>query len=582
MRPLPPPCPSGVARWVALALTLAGCDTPVAGPLGVASDQHRGPPERGGWLHLASYTNVRTLDPAVAFDEVANAIEHFLFATLVDFSPTGQGFVPDLAERWETSDDGLRVVFHLRRGARFHDGTEVLASDVKRSIERALHPDTPCPVSSFYERIAGYREYTGRKAATLAGVKVEGDHVLAIELTEPDATLLSVMALPTMAPVCRSAGSTYDRDFARKACGAGPFVLKSWDPGRAVRVERFGGYYDPEKPYLDGIEYALAVPTFTQRFKFEGGQLDYMREFGEADLLRYQASPAWKGRGATEPSRVVHSLFMNNELPPFDRAPFRRAISAAIDREQIAAVRPGSVSAASRIIPAAIPGYDPSPGQRFDLARARELMREAGYPYDPTTGRGGYPKELTYVAINDSFDVEAAQVIQQQLARIGVKIRIRPQGWPAYLAETSRRRTTALGSDGWAADFPDPSDFFEPLFATKAINDEDSQNRAFYSNPALDKLLDEARREPSTEKRLALYHRAEDMVLDDAPWAVLYSKRWFELWHPYVHGYRIHPARSEALAFAWVDQRARQAALSGKAALPLSRERLALWARGGR
>lgn len=567
-----------VAVGLASLALLAGCDAPVAGPIGRSGDP-QATPRRGGWLHVASYTNVRTLDPAVAFDEVANAIEHFLFAKLLDFSPTGQGFVPDLAERWEVSEDGLRLTFHLRSGARFHDGTEVLASDFKRSIERALHPDTPCPISSFYERIAGYRAYTQRKSSSLSGVKVEGEHRLVIELSEPDSTMLSVLALPTAAAVCRSAGSVYDRDFTSHPCGAGPFRFQSWEPGRHVRVERFEGYYEPGRPYLDGIEYALSVPTFTQRFKFEGGQLDYLREFGEADLMRYTASPDWKGHGAWEPSRVVHSLFMNTEMSPFDNRSFRRAISAAINREQIAAVRPGSVRPASRIIPAAIPGHDPSPGQRFDLARALELMRDAGYPYDPATGRGGYPAEIPYVAISDSFDVEAAQILQQQLARIGVRLRIRGQGWPAYLAETSRRRTVAFGSDGWAADFPDPSDFFEPLFATKAISEEESQNRAFYSNSSLDKLLEEARKEPSVERRLALYHQAEELVLDDAPWAVLYSKRWFELWHPYVRGYRIHPARSEALAFAWIDPDSRAAARSSRWAPPLSRGQLALWVR---
>lgn len=578
MTSLPLPALALVAL-VALAGLAAGCDTPVAGPIGRTGEE--GAPRRGGWLRVASYTNVRSLDPAVSFDEVSNAIEHFLFAKLLDFSPTGRGFVPDLAERWEVSDDGLRITFHLRRGARFHDGNEVLAADFKRSIERALHPDTPCPVSSFYERIVGYRDYTQRKASSLAGVQVAGEHLLVIELSEPDATMLSVLALPTVAPLCRSAGPVYDREFTLNPCGAGPFRFRSWEPGRHVRVERFDGYHEPGRPYLDGIEYALGVPTFTQRFKFEGGELDYLREFGEADLARYLASPAWKGLGAWEPSRVVHSLFMNTELPPFDSRPFRQAISAAINRDQIAAVRPGSMRPATRILPSAIPGHDPSPGQRFDLALALDRMREAGYPFDPATGRGGYPRELTYVAISDSFDVEAAQILQQHLARIGVRFRIRGQGWPAYLAETSRRRTVAFGSDGWAADFPDPSDFFEPLFSSRAISEEESQNRAFYRNPRLDALLDDARREPALDRRLALYHQAEDMVLDDAPWAVLYSKRWFELWHPYLRGYRIHPARSEALAFAWIDPEAKAAARSDRRAPPLSRGQLARWIRPG-
>jgi ABC-type transport system substrate-binding protein len=566
---------------VAALVLLGGCDAALPGPIGSAGDP-AAPPRRGGWLRLASYTNVRTLDPAVAFDEIANAIEHFLFAKLLDFSPDGEGFVPDLAERWHVSDDGLRITFHLRRGARFHDGDEVQSRDIKRSLERALHPDTPCPISSFYERIAGYQAYVQRKASDIAGLKVEGDYTFVVELSEPDATMLSVLALPTAAPVCRSAGARYDRDFSARPCGAGPFRFQSWEPGRHVRVERFDAYHEPGRPYLDGIEYALGVPTFTQRFKFEGGQLDYMREFGEADLTRYLASPAWRGLGSWDLGRAVHALFLNNEIPPFDQRQVRQAVAAAIQRDQIAAVRPGSVRPASRILPPAIPGHNPAPGQRYDLDRALALMREAGYPYDPATGKGGYPHEIPYVAVSDSFDVEAAQILQQHLARIGLRIRIRAQGWPAYLAETSRRRTVAIGSDGWAADFPDPSNFFEPLFASRAISEEESQNRAFYKNPTLDALLESARKETDSTRRLDLYRKAEDMVLDDAPWAVLYTKRWFELWHPYLRGYRPNPSRSEALSFAWIDPDARAAARAQRWAPPLSRGRIARWVAGAR
>jgi ABC-type transport system substrate-binding protein len=558
-----------------MALLAGGCDDPVRGPLGPESDGLEGPPRRGGWLHMASFTDVRTLDAAVAFDEVSNVIEHLIYAKLIDFSPAGQGFVPDLAERWEQSEDGLRTVFYLRRGALFHDGGEVTAADVKRSIERALHPDTPSPVSSFYSRIKGYDAYTSRKAAHLEGVRVEGELVVAIELSEPDATLLSVMALPTMAPLCRSAGAVYDRDFARKPCGAGPYRLRSWEPGRAVKLERFEGYHDRSRPYLDGIDWSLSMPTFTQRFKFESGELDYVHELTESDLVRYTQSPLWKGRGLWEPSKAVYSVFMNTEMPPFDNAEVRRAVASAIDRDQVAAIRPGSVRPASRLIPPAVPGYDASPGQRYDFAAALEHMRKAGYPYDPATGQGGYPKELVYVGIGDSFDVEAAQIYQQQLARIGIRFRIRALGWPAYLAESARRHTTAFGADGWSADFPDPSDFFEPILSSKAISDEESQNRSFYSNKEFDGLLEQARKEPVWERRLAMYRQAEQMVIDDAPWAISYTKRWFELYHPYLHGYAIHPARSEDVRFVWLDVPARERALSARSALPLSIERLA-------
>lgn len=561
----------GTAALGLLAAAAIGCNDDVRPPLGRESDAlASATPKRGGVLRMATYTDIRSLDAAVAFDEVSNAIEQLLYAKLVEFAPSGQ-VEPDLAESWTVSEDGLRYVFRLRPGVRFHDGDEVLASDFKRSIERSLSPDTPCPASSFYERIKGYADYTGKKTKELEGVVVLGDHLLAIELSEPDATLLAVLALPVAAPVCRSAGRTFEREFSLKACGAGPYKLKSWEPGRSVTVERFAGYYRPELPYLDGIEWALSVPNFTQRFKFEAGEQDFIRDFSHADFMRYRASPAWKGRGDFEPSKAVHSFFMNTEMPPFDRVEIRRAVAAAVDREQIAKIRPGLVRPASRLIPPAVPGHDPSPGQRFDYAAALEHMRKGGYPYDPATGKGGYPEEIDYVTVGGSFEQEAAEVYQQQLARIGIRIRVKALAWSAYLAASARRGSAKLGTDGWAMDFPDPSDFFEPILSTKAITDEDSQNRAFWSNKEFDGLLDQARRELVWERRMELYRRAEAIVVDEAPWCISYNKQWFELWHPYVHGYVTHPALSEHVGAVWIDEGAKRRAIAARGAPPFSR-----------
>jgi len=558
-----------------LALSLAGCHPTVSNPLGVESDHHPGPPLRGGMLRIATSSDIRSLDSAVAFDETAAVLEQLVYAKLLDFSTAGDTFVPELAERWEASFDGLRYDFFLREDARFHDGNPVLARDVKRSLERTIHPDTPCPVKSFYERLVGYSDYVKRKAPHLEGIEVTGTYSLRFRLTEPDATLLSVLALPIAAPVCPSAGTTYDPAFSTHACGAGPFRLRQWDQGREVHFERFDGYYRPELPYLDGVTVSLVVPPFTQRLKFERGELDHFRDVSDLDAWLFRRSPAWAGRGGWEQPRSVFGIFLNTESVPFRNRELRRAVASAINRDELAALKPGSIQPASRIIPPGIPGHDPTPGQRFDYAAALEHMRSAGFPYSPATHQGGYPHELTLLAPSDGFGAQAGELFQQQLARIGIRIRIRALRWSAFLAESARRGQATLGIEGWGADYPDASDFFEPLLSSQSIADEDTSNRAFFSNSEFDRLLLEARRETDHQKRRELYRRAEQIFLDEAPWAVThYVKKW-EVWQPYLHEYSVHALLPQHVAFTWLDLPAKSRALALRHALPFSLTRVA-------
>jgi len=542
------------------ALAALGCSTGVAPPIGENRD---GPPQRGGVLRTAFFTDVRGLDAATAFDTAASAIESLVYDGLVTYDDAGK-LVPQVAERIDVSPDGKRYSFPLRRGVSFHDGAELTAADVKRSIERALHVKTPCPVPSYYERIVGFSAYHDGKADDLTGVKLDGDYQITIELTEPDATFLHIMALPIVAPVCKSAGKVWERTFASKPCGAGPFKVTRYENGQIIKLVRHDGYWDKGKPYLDGIDWFLSMQSFTQRFKFEQGDLDYIRELSEADSLLYRTTPAWRGRGAWEPSLTTGGAFMNTEMAPFDNRHVRRAVSYAIDREQLASVRPGHVRAHAKMVPNVLiapePGY---PQQTFDYARALEEMRLGGYPYDPKTGQGGYPKEIPYLAILDSYAQTAAEIYQQQLAKIGIRLKIQVVGWPTFLAKTSRRKTAQMGFAGWHADFPDASTFFEPILATKSIQDEESQNAAFFSNRQLDDVLDRARRSTDEAERKRLYREAEDIVVQEAPWATSYTYSYLELWQPYLHGYRPHPVLSQHVRHAWIDGGQKKVAARG-------------------
>jgi ABC-type transport system substrate-binding protein len=529
-------------------------------------------PVRGGVLRVATSVNIRTLDPALAYDEAALPIEELVFARLVTWDKEGR-VVPDLAEEVRSSPDGRTHTFVLRGGLRFHDGSELTAADIKRSIERALHPKTPSPAASSYAAIEGFEAFHKGEASDLAGVRVEGNRTVTIALREADATFLPLMTLAFMAPVCASAGVFADARSPSLPCGAGPFRIASWEPDQRIHLVRHEAYFRPGRPYLDGIEWLLNVRWSTQRYKFEDGAIDYTRELSGTDAALYRADPAWAPRPRFTLKHATYALFLNTELPPFDNRSMRRAVSFAVDPSVLEKINP-ILAPTDRVIPPSIPGPPRlSPMRRHDPALALAELERAGFPFDPKTGRGGYPNPIDLVTVPGGLEQQVAEIYQQQLAAVGIKVRLRIVSYPTYLAEVSRRRTTAMGLMGWTADFPDASNFFEPTLSTKAIQDEGSQNYAFFSNAELDRVLDRARAEQDREKRFELYARAEEIVRDEAPWVPSYGTRMMEIWQPYVQGYEPHPILPQRFHEVWLDPAARSLALGsrgdGSAALAL-------------
>jgi ABC-type transport system substrate-binding protein len=136
-------------------------------------------------------------------------------------------------------------------------------------------------------------------------------------------------------------------------------------------------------------------------------------------------------------------------------------------------------------------------------------------------------------------------------------MRIKQVSYTAFLAETSKRNHAALGYAGWSMDFPDPSDFFEPTLSSDAIQEEETQNRAFFANAEFDALLKRAHRELDPVVRAAMYRRCEEIVRDQAPWAIGFRPRWFEIVQPYVHNYEVDAKHTEDMRAVWIDVAAR-------------------------
>jgi ABC-type transport system substrate-binding protein len=266
---------------------------------------------------------------------------------------------------------------------------------------------------------------------------------------------------------------------------------------------------------------------------------------GIDEYMKFRESRAWQRYRDMHPEPVTVALAMNCELPPFDDVHVRRAVAFALDRASWQRLNQYRITPATQALPPMIPAYDGAlpNAQRYDLAMARREMALSRY------ANWSRPVEIW---VNEESRV-AAQFIQQDLGKIGLRVTPRPTSFATYLEETGKPRRVQAFTTAWSADFPDPSNFLF-LFATSSISrDGSSENRSFYSNPEVDALLVEAGADTNHEHRMSLYRRANDIVARDAPWAFLSHPQAMELWQPYVMGFRPHPVWSNNYRDVWLD-----------------------------
>jgi oligopeptide transport system substrate-binding protein len=493
---------------------------------------------RGGVLRLAAPEDVPTLDPALGYDTRSWFFEQHLFETLVAYDERA-ALVPGLAERWEVSADARRYRFTLRRDLVFSDGTPLTAGDVVGSLERVLDPRTRSQGAEYFRGIVGAEEFVRGEASHAAGLRAPDARVVDIELADPDPLFLHKLALLFAAVVPAERARRLGDDFTTQPLGSGPFVLREWRRGERIVLARNPRYRDRERPYLDGIVQQLGVNPELSWLMFESGELD-VTGIPPADFPAVMRDP--EQAALTIHATALETMFvgLNCEMPPLDDPRVRQALNYAVNKADVIALLNGRGVEARGIVPPNMPGYHVElAGYPFDPEKARALLAEAGFA-------AGFATEI-WTQGTDT-DLKIAQKLQQDLAKVGVQLAIKSVAWASFLDAIRQPKTVPVFDLGWSADFPDPSNFLDVLFHSGGAN-----NHAFYADPAVDRLLEEARTVLDETARFALDADAERLIVAAAPLLLLYHPITYVMHDRRVHEYTIHPFLPARVTDVWLD-----------------------------
>ncbi len=471
----------------------------------------------------------RTLDPALVEDAVSAQYVVEIFSGLVALDAELQ-VVPDLAQRWEASPDGTTYTFLLREDARFHNGRGVTASDFKYSLERACDPRTGSTIAGTYlGDIIGAKEVLAGQRDGVSGVEVVDDRTLRITIDAPRTHFLAKLTYSTAFVVDRE--QVEQPDWLERPNGTGPFRLAEYGTQRIV-LERNERYYR-EGPLLERVIFFLSGGSPVSMY--ENGEID-VTVVGPADVERVRdPSNPLHAELSTVPQLDIQYLGFDVTQPPFDDVRVRQAFALAVDREKITdVVWKGMRLPAEGIVPPGMPGYQrDGPLLDHDPQRARDLISESRYEevsrLPPITlSIGGTGVELDPVT-------EALVAIYRE--NLGLEI-------PVERVEDVFAERPQFFLSGWIADYPDPENFLDLLF-----HGESGLNHTNYSNFQVDQLLEEARIEQNTQRRLQLYQQVEQLIAADAPWVPLWHSVDYVLTKPYVEG-----AVYAAAIFPWLSQ----------------------------
>jgi peptide/nickel transport system substrate-binding protein/oligopeptide transport system substrate-binding protein len=477
----------------------------------------------GGDIVVTYKDDITTLDPAIGYDWVNWSMIKSLYSRLMDYEPGTPNLVPSLAESFTVSPDGTTYTFKLRKGVKFSNGREVVASDVKYSIERAVDPKTQGPGAGFFGAIKGFEDVTGGKATTLAGIETPDAGTVVFNLSRPDATFLHVLAINFASVVPKEAVESAGGDFGKKPVGSGTFILKDWTIGQQLVFEKNPNYYVKDMPHIDKFTVEVGQEPLVALLRLQKGEVDIAGD-GVPPAKFLEIKNSADGAKMIVDGEQLHTGYvtLNTKMKPFDNVKVRQALNMAINKERITRILNGRATPANQPLPPLMPGYDKGfKGYAYDVAKAKALLAEAGFPK-------GF--ETVLYSTNTDPQPRIAQAIQQDLAAVGVKAEVRALAQANVIAAGGTEGEAPMiwsGGMAWIADFPDASNFYGPILGCAGAV-PGGWNWSWYCNKDLDAraVAADSMSDPAkATERTAAWGKVFTDIMTDAPWIPVINER---------------------------------------------------------